>query len=159
MPIRRNEEITLYRRYAWFFTRRRTAKFAKFKAVTYGYRDTSVSSWFNAAHDGFDVFSVGLRAESGEEFHLFDFVGEGTFTNNSIWGDWQYTGNSLFDLSGSQESESKTYVEVLSKMMGVRVAPPGSGAYSPPPAVTYRGPRKSPTQAAIPQLSRSMRFC
>jgi hypothetical protein len=38
---------------------------------------------------------------------------------------WLYWDEFLFDQSGTQEQESRAFVEMLSKMMGVSIIPPG----------------------------------
>ncbi len=55
--------------------------------------------------------------------HLFHFIGDGAFTNNSRFPDWMYRGERLLDVEGSQERESKAFVELLSKMVRVQVVP------------------------------------
>ncbi|HWY88736.1 MAG TPA: hypothetical protein VNX28_18640, partial [Gemmataceae bacterium] len=59
------------------------------------------------------VFSVGLRLYGGGERHLFYFFGDGTFTNTGPWPDWIYWEDFAFDMSGTQERESKAFVEVV----------------------------------------------
>jgi hypothetical protein len=53
--------------------------------------------------------------------HLFHFYGEGTFVNNSPFPDWCYWEEYLLDMSGTQESESRTFVDLLQKMLNVPV--------------------------------------
>ena len=73
------------------------------------------------AHDSFDQFSVGLRLYNGEDVHLFHFLGDGTFTNNSPFPDWMCWDDYLFDMSGAQEGQSRALVELLCKMVTVKV--------------------------------------
>jgi hypothetical protein len=122
----RKKELILRRRYGWFFSRRRRVRFQTIETVTYGYHDWALSGVFSWAHDSCDLFSVGVRMHDGEEMHLFYFYGDGTFTNNSPWPDWFYWEEYLTDLSGTQDRESKGFVELLSKMIGVSVSPPRS---------------------------------
>ena len=56
---------------------------------------------------------------------LFNFIGEGTFANNGL-SDWLYWEQFTFDIGGSQERESRVFVDVLSKMIGASVVPPRS---------------------------------
>ena len=74
-------------------------------------------------HDSVDLFSVGLRLLSGEELHLFYFYGDGTFSNDGPWPDWLYWEDYVYDMSGTQERESRAYVDLLAKMIGVPVIP------------------------------------
>jgi hypothetical protein len=119
----KREELTLYRRYFWVFPRRRRVRFGRIEAVTYGYQDWAVGAFLSWAHDSVDLFSVGLRLHSGDELHLFCFYGDGTFSNHGPWPDWLYWDDYLFDMSGTQERESRAFVELLCKMIGVSVVP------------------------------------
>ena len=75
-------------------------------------------------NDSFDWFTVGLRLADDSELQLFNFIGDGTFSNNGPFPDWLYWDEFAFDLSGSQEKESRVFVDLLCKMIGVRVVPP-----------------------------------
>ncbi|MHB1037535.1 MAG: hypothetical protein ACYC35_26005 [Pirellulales bacterium] len=79
---------------------------------------------FSFAHDGLDLFTVGLRLHDDREVPLFRFFGDGEFTNEGIYPDWCYWRDYLFDLSGAQQKESRLFVDLLSKMIGVSVEPP-----------------------------------
>jgi hypothetical protein len=119
-PKRR--ELTLYRRYFWFFPRRRHVRFEWIEAVTYGYQDWAAGTSWSWAHDSIDLFSVGLRLHGGDELRLFYFYGDGTFSNHGPWPDWLYWADYLFDMSGTQEKESRAFVALLGMMIGVSVA-------------------------------------
>jgi hypothetical protein len=116
-------EVTVYGRYLWVLPRRRRIRFRSIEAVTYGYQDWASDGWYSLAHDSVDLFSVGLRLHGGDEVHLFYFYGDGTFSNDGPLPDWVYWEDYLFDMSGTQERESKVFVELLSKMIGVAVVP------------------------------------
>lgn len=73
-----------------------------------------------------DLVSVGLRLNTREEVHLFSFVGEGSFVNEGIFPDWLHWNEYLFDMKGTQERESRAFVELLCRMLGVSVQPPSS---------------------------------
>jgi hypothetical protein len=110
--------------YAWVFPRRRRIPFGSIAAVTYGYQD--LAAWPGAwAHQASDWFSVGLRLQSRKPVRLFSFSGEGAFTNDGPFPDWCYWDHLVLDFSGTQESESRVFAELLSKMIGVPVEPPG----------------------------------
>ena len=117
------QELVIQRRYFWVFTRRRRIRFRAVEAVTYGYQDWAAGASWTWAHDSVDLFSTGLRMRGGEEVHLFYFYGDGTFRNDGPLPDWLYWQDYLFDMSGTQERESRAFVELLSKMIGVPVAP------------------------------------
>jgi hypothetical protein len=119
----RKEAVILDRCYFWAFPHRRRIRFAAVEAVTYGYQDWAVGASLPWAHDSVDLFSVGLRLHGGDEQHLFFFYGDGTFRNEGPWPDWLYWDDYLFDVSGTQERESRAFVELLGKMIGVPVVP------------------------------------
>jgi hypothetical protein len=120
----KGQEVTIRRRYFWAFPRCRRLRFRAVEAVTYGYLDWSPGAWLSWSHDSVDLFAVGLRLRGDEEVHLFYFFGDGTFSNDGPWPDWLYWEDYLFDMSGTQERESKAFVDLLSKMFGVSVVPP-----------------------------------
>ena len=122
-----HQMIRLKRRTFWFFRRAERIPFALVSAVTYGYMGTGgEGDWWRGARKTQDVFSVGLRLAGLEEIHLFWFVGEGPFTNDGPFPDWLYWQEHLFDLRGTQESESRAYAETLSRLIGAPIAPPRS---------------------------------
>jgi hypothetical protein len=117
------QEVRIFRRYFWAFPRRRRIRFGAVEAVTYGYEDCASGASWTWAHDSIDLFSVGLRLYDGEELQLFYFYGDGTFSNDGPFPDWLYWDEFLIDRSGTQERESRAFVELLSKMMGVSIVP------------------------------------
>lgn len=119
------QQITISRRLFWFFPRRRRIRFGAVAAVTYGYSGWKTNYDWWGTSDTFDIYSVGLRLHGAEELRLFYFYGDGEFVNDGPWPDWFYWPDYVFDLTGTQTKESRAYVEVLSKMIGVAIAPPG----------------------------------
>ena len=120
----RKQEVVVFRRYFWAFRRLRRIRFAAVEAITYGYKDLASSSFLTSPHDSSDLFSVGLRLHNGEEVHLFDFYGDGTFTSDGLLPGWLHGDECLFDWTGTQVRESRAYVELLCKMLAVTVVPP-----------------------------------
>jgi hypothetical protein len=118
---RKREEVIISRRYFWFFKKSRHIRFGAIKAITYGYLDFSGGAGWTWAHQSEDIFSVGLRLHSGNERHLFNFVGRGEFTNDGPLPDWWYWEDFTFNYSGTQEQDSLAYVEILSKMIGAPI--------------------------------------
>jgi len=116
------KELVLYRRYFWLFTRTRRISFQDVRAVTYTYQDWNASSlaW---AQDSYDLYAVGLRLHNDDEAHLFYFRGAGSFSNEGPLPDWLYWPDFATDWTGNQDTESRAYVEVLQKMLGVSVMP------------------------------------
>jgi hypothetical protein len=117
-PKRR--ELSLYRRYFWLIPRRHRVRFERIEAVTYGYQDWALGAFLSWAHDSVDLFSVGLRLHGGDELR-FNFYGDGTFRNDGPLPDWLYWDEYLFDMSGTQEKESRAFVELICKMIRVSV--------------------------------------
>jgi hypothetical protein len=117
--------IRIRRRYFWIFQRGWRISFSSVQAVTYGYYGTGgVNAWWGVASDTQDAYAVGLRLRHGQERHLFWFYGDGEFTNNGPLPDWWYWPEYVFDFAGTQERESRMFVNALSKIIGVTVVPP-----------------------------------
>jgi hypothetical protein len=116
--------LSISSRYLWLIRFHREISFSQIKAVTYGYEDESFGSMFAFAHDSFDWFTVGLRLSDGSETHLFNFIGDGTFSNNGPLPDWLYWDDFAFDMSGSQDKESRVFVDLLAQMIDTTVVPP-----------------------------------
>jgi hypothetical protein len=123
----KEEVVRVRRRNAWFFKRAFRIPFGSVRAVTYGYSGTgSARGWWWGAYDTKDYYRVGLRLSDFREVHLFGFWGEGPFTNYGPFPDWLYWKEYLFDLRGTQETESRTYAEALSRLIGAPIEPPSS---------------------------------
>lgn len=120
----RTRKLIITSRYLWLISRSREIPFSAIRAVTYGHEDMSLGSVFSFAHDSFDWFTVGLRLNDDSELRLFNFIGDGTFVNTGPFPDWLYWDEFAFDFSGSQDKESRVFVDLLCKMIGVRVVPP-----------------------------------
>ena len=115
-PKRR--KIIISKRLFWFFKRKRVIPFRFIESVRYGYDDLSGNSDWPAAAQTFDYFKVGLKLYNGEIIPLFNFLGRGSFVNNSVMPDWWYWSKSCTSASGTQEQESKLYVELLQHLIG-----------------------------------------
>ncbi len=115
--------VTIDRRLCWFMSRSHTLPFPQIMAITYGYEDVAFWSSLSTSHDGMDVFLVGLLLADREEVPLFRFMGDGTFTNDGPWPDWWYWEEYLMDWCGTQQRESQLFAQLLSKMIGVPIAP------------------------------------
>jgi hypothetical protein len=113
--------VLIRRRYGWFFTRRLRIPFGSITAIAYCYQDLNLGRGWFWTHDSYDQFTVRLRLRGGREMHLFHFHGDGTFTNDGPLPDWYYWNDYLFDFSGTQAAESRLFVDLLSKMIGVPV--------------------------------------
>jgi hypothetical protein len=90
-------------RFFWFFQTKRFVSFNEIRCIAYDYQGPSGSAlvrWLTD-DDEEEAFSVSLRLEDQTVIPLFSFFG-------NRWG--------------TQEEESKNYVEQLSKMIGVPVS-------------------------------------
>ncbi|MBI3413853.1 MAG: hypothetical protein HY043_00825 [Verrucomicrobia bacterium] len=117
------QSVTIERRLCWFFFKSRSIEFRHIAAVTYGYEDIALSASFTSTHDSTDLFIVGVLLVNREEVSLFKFLGDGTFTNDGPLPDWWYWEEYLTDWSGTQEKESRLFAQLLSKVIGVPLAP------------------------------------
>jgi len=122
---RATETIRITRRIAWFYTRTETIEFRRIDAVTYGYEDMNPMAFLGGAHDALDRFVVGLKLIGADELRLFSFIGDGAFTNDGSLPDWWYWKEIAMDFAGPQERESRVFVTLLSKLIGVTIAPSG----------------------------------
>jgi hypothetical protein len=112
--------LTIHDRNGWLFKRTRSIPFNQIRAVTYGYEDVNPSF---GSHDAIDRFLVGIRLIAGNEIKLFSFIGDGSFSNSGPLPDWWYWEDILFDYTGPQENESRVFVQLLSKLIGVTIEP------------------------------------
>jgi hypothetical protein len=119
-----NRTVTIEDRSWWFRRKARVILFDEVAGVTYGYQEHWVSRGF-LARDPIDEFVVGLKLKWGEEVGLFWFVGDGTFTNDGWLSDWYYWKEIAFDVSGTQEQESRMFARVLGKILGATLGPSG----------------------------------
>jgi hypothetical protein len=116
-PKRQN--ISIFRRYLWFFRRTKEIPFHSVKAVLYRYTDVSGNTNWAWWGQTYDHFTVGLQLHDFEEVNLFHFFGEGTFVNNTRLPDWLFWEQYVTTVSGTQEQESRAFAELLQHMIGV----------------------------------------
>jgi hypothetical protein len=81
------------------------------------------ADFMETAHDSYDHFTVGLRLTDTSEVVLADYVGEGGFRNETWMPNWAFVHNFVFNLVGTQESDSRQLVDALSELIGVPVIP------------------------------------
>jgi hypothetical protein len=108
----------------WFVTHWHRIPFDAVEAVIYSYADLSPGQVSPlGAYRSMDLFVVALRLRHGEERKLFRFFGQGAFVNNGILPDWCYWEEDVMTplVQGGQESASRTFAEVLSRMLGVPI--------------------------------------
>ena len=79
--------------------------------------------------DTLDCYAVKLRLYGSEDVHLFHFFGEGEFQRGVFYPweswlpDWFFWRERALDMSGAQEVDSRSFVELLSKYIGVSISP------------------------------------
>jgi hypothetical protein len=117
----KEQVVRLHWRHGWLFARDWRIPFQAIQAVTYGYEDWNPFASFQIVRDSVDCFNVGLKLKDREQQHLFYFLGDGTLQNDGPLPDWLYWDEYLKDVSGTQESESQAFVELLRKMIGVPI--------------------------------------
>ena len=115
------QAISIRRRLFWFFTSRKKIPFERVQSIVYTYDDWNSNTAFGGSDDSKDCFAVKLKLWSDRLVHLFNFYGEGTFVNNSAFPDWFDWDEYRVDLSGTQESESRMFVDLLQKILNVPV--------------------------------------
>ena len=71
--------------------------------------------------DEVDVYHVGVRLNSGEDVPLFRFVGDGSVETG--WFGVIFCGDDVVDLEGTQYHESRSFVDILSQLVGKGVTP------------------------------------
>jgi hypothetical protein len=121
----KEQVVRIRRRYLWFIRRTSRIPFPLIAAITYGYSGSG-NNW-GTAQKSSEIYTVGLRLHSGRERRLFSFVGDGEFQNNGPLPDWWYWPEYVFQFVGTQERESRMFVEALSKMIGAEITPPSVG--------------------------------
>lgn len=98
--------------FLWLFWLRYRIPFNDVKEVIYRYENWA---WFGSitAQDAYDCFIVGVMTNNRDEYLFFRWMGEGEFANNSIWPDWMYWDQYVFDFKGTQDKESQRFFELL----------------------------------------------
>lgn len=115
-------KVTIEDRSWWWRRRTRAILFDEVSSVGYGYEEWSLSGNF-WARDPTDRFVVSLKLKWGEEVRLFWFVGDGTFKNDGPLPDWVYWKEIAFDVSGTQEQESRMFAKALGNILGAPLGP------------------------------------
>ena len=119
-----HREIRITRRLFWLGRKTRRLRFDWVEGVAYGYKDLTPFPALQMTHDGCELFTIALRLYGADdEVHLFHYFGGGTFTNNGPFPDWLYWDEYMFDVTGTQDSESRALVDLLSRVIGAPVVP------------------------------------
>lgn len=106
---------------AWFFKSYRRLNFDEVEHVVYKYSSTWTSwSWHGEVHDLIEMFTVGVKLKASEEVvSIGRFVGEGAVGDFSTW----MRGDSLVDVAGTQDDDSRSLVTELCELLAVPLGP------------------------------------
>ncbi len=116
----KSKSVTMTRRWLWFLKSRKRIRFKRIAGISYKYEDWNPISGMGFTGDSFDCFTVKLKLHNGKGLHLFRFVGEGTFSNKTgYYPDWMYWGEYATDMSGTQDAESRAFVNLLQSIVKV----------------------------------------
>ncbi len=146
--------ITYSIRFLWLFKRTWRIPFDDVHEFHYRYSNLMPLSSISA-EDSIDSYSVVIETKDHDEIILFRWIGQGEFENNTYLPDWMYWEERMFDLTGTQKSESLGFFELLKAMVfpkgminvhlvGNDSRPEGVG-YSTQKPVTRMPPPPSPT--------------
>ena len=116
-------KITVRRRLAWFYVHTQVIEFRQIAAVTYGYDDLNPASFLGGAYDSIDRFVVGLKLVGAERTApVLIHRRRGVYQSDGVTGlvVWDEI---IFDMAGPQERESRVFAVLLSKLLGVSIAP------------------------------------
>ncbi|MAT69315.1 MAG: hypothetical protein CMJ58_07285 [Planctomycetaceae bacterium] len=117
-------EIKIERRALWLFRKVRRFRFDWIEGVAYGYRDLTPLAFLQWAHDSLELFTARLQLIGDEDqVHLFHFFGEGTFVNDSPFPDWMMWSDFAYDATGTQDRDSRQFIDALSRAIGAPVVP------------------------------------
>ncbi|MBT4866766.1 MAG: hypothetical protein HON53_16805 [Planctomycetaceae bacterium] len=113
------KSVVIRHRLFWCLASERRIPFKRVESLSYDYEDWNPSTGMGFTGDTTDCFTVKLNLTDGKQVHLFHFVGEGTFINNSALPDWMYWSDFAFDAAGDQADKSRAYVTVLQQLLKV----------------------------------------
>ena len=114
----RTRLITVERRALWLLQTRRTIPFARVECITYRFRRLITSwSWWVGTTDQLEIFTIRLVLRDPKEtVTLLRFSGEGSLRTG--WCGVLLGGDSIVELSGTQEEDSRAYVSILARVIG-----------------------------------------
>jgi hypothetical protein len=127
---RGSAQITISRRSWWVARRLRRIPFARVAKILYSVDDLGLETTWGQEGNTLDAFRVQLELVDGAIVNLFTFYGEGTLQEgwDTPWWlpDWAWNLQRRFDVYGSQEIDSRHFVDRLQKLLDVPVGrPPG----------------------------------
>ncbi len=117
----RHKVVTIERRILWLLSRDRTIPFKRIGRIDYAF-DSLTTEWGLAWDplDQLESFKISLCLVNPEEHvKLFSFLGEGSVATGV--GGVLIDGDDVVDMSGDQESSSREYVTLLTKMTGKKL--------------------------------------
>lgn len=117
--------ISLKSRGFWFIKRVRRIRFSEVTSMLYRYDDVDpftrsgyVYPWIETP-SFWGVYSVGLRLTDQSDVHLFRFFAGDFSLPNRRWPDWCYGWEFIPEPTGFNEHDSRAYLEVVGKLIGV----------------------------------------
>jgi hypothetical protein len=122
----KKHRVFIKRRLFWFCVSIFSIPFDQIEKISYNYEDWGPFTGVGLTGNTKDCFSVNLQLVNGEDVHLFNFLGEGTFEarapNPLLSFSW-YWAKMLLAFSGSQEDDSRRFVDRLEELIGAPVSP------------------------------------
>ena len=100
--------------------------FSQILDVTYG---DQIAPDSEAATEGFNWFSVGLRMTDNSTMHLFNFIGERTISKKGKRPSWISSDDYMAAVKNSIQTESRLYADAIARIIGVYVSVTSSRDY------------------------------
>ncbi len=120
------KEIRLKNRYMWFVSQEETLPFDTLSHLEYTYDSLPTSIGFSAAglgrQDEIDIFTISVVNHDGREFKLCSYRGEGAVCTG--WTGVLLGDDSILDVSGTQEGESRQLVNMIKAITGLPIGKP-----------------------------------
>lgn len=115
--------ITFSKRVAYLFSSSQVVPFAEVGYVDYDFDSMGTdwgltSSWFGR-HDQVESFSISVVTHAGDKHFVCAFRGEGSTCSG--WTGVLLGGDSMIDLMGTQDSESRKLAEYIAELLETRI--------------------------------------
>ncbi|MDA3798129.1 MAG: hypothetical protein PF692_03505 [Kiritimatiellae bacterium] len=120
------QNISIHKRYAYIFSSKTEIPFSDIDYVDYSFE--SITTDIGSAYRGFETtdqserFAVYVVTHDNHKHLIASFIGEGaacTGMSGVLFSD-----DSLIDLSGTQEEESRKFAKYLAQFLGVKIGQP-----------------------------------
>ena len=124
VPVLR--KIFIRTRTAWFFKSSKQVDFRDISHVDYSYEsygtDYGITATGVGRHDEVERFSVSVVTNDRSHHFICSFRGDGAVATG--WTGMLLGNDEMFDIRGSQESESRKFAMYLAKLLGVTIGKP-----------------------------------